>query len=166
MTVGINQTNIRLISAKDVAVVTDIIRNAFKDVANRFDLTKQNCPKHPSNCKEEWIQDAMNKGVYFYILEKEGAMRGCVALEKASPEVCYLERLAILPADRRCGYGGELVEYALNQAKTLGVQKVDIGIIAAQTELKVWYQKFGFKVTRKAAFDHLPFEVLFMSKGI
>jgi len=166
MTVEINHATIRLASVMDVAVVTDIIRNAFQDVANRFNLTEQNCPKHPSNCREQWILDAMQKSVRYYVIDTEGIQRGCVALEQANAEVCYLERLAVLPAYRRCGHGGELVEHALGEAKTLGVQKVDIGIIAADTELKEWYQKLGFKVTTKAAFDHLPFEVIFMSKVI
>jgi N-acetylglutamate synthase-like GNAT family acetyltransferase len=88
---------------------------------------------------------------------------GCAALEPANPQVCYMERLAVLPGYRRRGYGLALVEYVLGEAKLMGVQKVDIGIIAEQTELKAWYRRMGFRERRRAFFDHLPFEVLFMS---
>lgn len=166
MTVGTNRASIKLASVTDVAVVTDIIRNAFKDVANRFNLTEHNCPKHPSNCREQWIEDAMQKGVRYYVVEVDGIQSGCVALEQVNAEVCYLERLAVLPAYRRSGYGCKLVEYALGEAKFIGVQRVDIGIIAADIVLKDWYQQLGFEVTKKATFDHLPFEVIYMSKVV
>ena len=92
-------------------------------------------------------------------------MRLC-ALEQADPEVCYLERLAVLPAQRRQSFGRALVDHALDMARELGSNQVDIGIIAAQTELKEWYKKKGFVEQRKARFPHLPFEVLFMSKTL
>jgi N-acetylglutamate synthase-like GNAT family acetyltransferase len=151
---------------KDTPVLVRIIRNAFHEVAVRFGLNQDNCPKHPSNCKPDWIEDAMAKGVRYFILDGEGFPCGCVALEQAGPEVCYLERLAVLPDQQRRGYGRALVDYGLDTASGLGSKQVDIGIIAGQTELKEWYKKIGFVEQRKAHFPHLPFEVLFMSKTL
>jgi N-acetylglutamate synthase-like GNAT family acetyltransferase len=155
--------SIRRASALDVPVVTGIIRKSFLDVAKHFNLTEHNCPTHPSNCREQWIQEALKKGVRYYVLEAEGQQCGCVALEHANPEVCYLERLAVLPDHRRCGYGRALMAHAVGEARALGVQRVDIGIIAEHTELKDWYRHIGFEEVRRATFNHLPFEVLFMS---
>jgi N-acetylglutamate synthase-like GNAT family acetyltransferase len=158
--------DIRSASERDVAIVTKIIRKSFLGVAERFNLTAHNCPTHPSNCREQWIQEALKKGVRYYVLQAEGRQCGCVALELANPEVCYLERLAVLPVYRRRGYGRALVEYSLGEAGAIGVQKVDIGIIAEHRELKIWYQHIGFEEVRRATFDHLPFEVLFMSMTV
>lgn len=157
---------VRQASALDVPKIKDIIRISFGDVAKRFHLTEQNCPTHPSNCREEWIQEALAKGVRFYILEAEGKPCGCVALEPASPDVCYLERLAVPPDHRRRGYGRVLVAHALDEARALGAQCVDLGIIAEQTELRDWYRNIGFADVRRATFEHLPFEVLFMSMAV
>ena len=153
-------------SLPDVPVVVDLIRKAFADVAARFGLTPENCPRHPSNCAPEWIETAIQKGVQFFLLEMDGGPAGCVAIEKGPPGVCYLERLAVLPAYRRRGLGKALVDRALSRAAALGAQRVEIGIIAAQEELKEWYRRLGFVETRTAEFPHLPFEVCFMARDL
>ena len=89
-----------------------LIRASFADVAGRFDLTPENAPTHPSNCTPEWILTAMGKGVAFLLLESPQGAVGCVAVERADREVCYLERLAVLPEYRRKGHGRELVGHA------------------------------------------------------
>lgn len=40
--------------------------------------------------------------------------------------------------------------------------KISIGIIAAQTDLKRWYQEIGFIEGDSKKFKHLPFLVTFM----
>lgn len=150
----------------DIPSLTKLVRDSFHDVAVRFNLTPHTCPAHPSHCTTEWIESALKKGIKYYILEKKNVPCGCVALERAQPEVCYLERLSVLPPFRRNGFGEALVNYAVNEAKKLGAHHVEIGIISDQTELKEWYEKIGFSVKRKAQFEHLPFKVTFMSKDI
>jgi N-acetylglutamate synthase-like GNAT family acetyltransferase len=76
----------------------------------------------------------MERGVTYFIMENENSVAGCVALEMANSEVCYLERLAVLPNQRHLGFGKALVTHVLSKAKLLGVHRVNIGIIAKQTE--------------------------------
>jgi N-acetylglutamate synthase-like GNAT family acetyltransferase len=154
---------IREATAADIPKMVEIIRKAFYDVAVRFGLTEGNCPKHPSNCKVSWIKEALEMGARYFLLDSEGVSCGCVALEPASPEVSYLERLGVLPAQRRRGYGRGLVDRVLYEAKVIGSDRVDIGIIADHVELKDWYRRMGFVGQKTATFAHLPFEVLFMS---
>ncbi len=78
------------------------------------------------------------------------------------PDIGYLERLAVLPADRRNGFGRRLVDHVFNRANASGIKKISIGIIAAQTDLKRWYQKIGFIEGDTKEFKHLPFLVTFM----
>ncbi len=150
----------------DTFILVNIIRTSFKDVADRFCLTEHNCPKHPSNCAPQWVEEALRKGVRYFVLECGGALCGCVALEQAQPEVCYLERLAVLPECRRRGFGRALVEHAVLHAQSAGAYRVEIGIIAAQRELKAWYEAAGFAETGMGVFKHLPFEVRFMALGL
>ncbi len=154
--------DIREATKDDAALLTKLIRTSFYDVAQRYDLTPENCPKHPSNCQDDWIESAMDKGVLYFILEDEGLTKGCAALEQASPEICYLERLAVLPEYRRTGLGRILASHALDQAKSLGAERVEIGLIDWQTNLKQWYERQGFSMKNKATFEHLPFPVAFM----
>lgn len=46
----------------DAAILTGLIRNSYRDVAQRFGLTPQNCPKHPSNCTDDWIRNDFARG--------------------------------------------------------------------------------------------------------
>jgi N-acetylglutamate synthase-like GNAT family acetyltransferase len=108
----------------------------------------------------------MRRGVIYFILESENVVSGCVALEVASSEVCYLERLGVLPNQRRDGFGKALVSHVLSEAKLLGALHVDIGIIAEDTELKAWYKRLGFIEAETKEFPHLPFRVTFMSRAL
>jgi diamine N-acetyltransferase len=154
---------IRVCTPKGIEVLVETIRKSFQDVAERFDLTKENAPRHPSNCTDDWIQKDMERGVTYFVIENENIVVGCVVLEQANPEVCYLERLAVLPDQRRRGFGKKLVTHVLSEAKSLGAHRVNIGIIAQQTELKNWYGRIGFIEGETKEFSHLPFRVTFMS---
>jgi ribosomal protein S18 acetylase RimI-like enzyme len=155
---------IRRACPDDAPLVAEVIRRSFAGPARRFGLTPENCPTHASNCTEEWVASAMADGARFYLLEQAGRACGCVALERASDDACYMERLAVLPERRRRGLGSTLVEHAMLEAQRMGVGRLEIGLIAGQTDLRRWYERRGFRVTRQGVcYDHLPFEVTFMA---
>ncbi len=154
---------IRQASKGDIEVLISILRNSYRNVAERFELTKGNCPKFLGFCAKERAKSDFEKGIKYYILEQDHQPRGCVALEKASQDVCYLERLAVLPRHRRKGYGKMLVNHLFEQARKNGIQRVEIGMISKDRKLKNWYKKLGFVQTGTKKFDHLPFIVAFMS---
>ena len=128
----------------DREVLVKLIRNSFRDVADRFALTKDNCPKHPSNCISSWIEYDFSRGVHYFISYENEKPIGCVAIGKPNADVCYLERLSVLPEMRGKHFGIRLVQHALEFAASEGVSKVSIGIIDEQTELKEWYIQLGF----------------------
>jgi N-acetylglutamate synthase-like GNAT family acetyltransferase len=143
-------------------VLAKLIRDSFRDVARRFSLTKENCPKHPSNCASSWIESDISRGVQYYILYVDENPIGCAAIENASSDVCYLERLSVLPEMRGKHFGIRLVQHALERAALKGARKVSIGIIDEQIDLKEWYIQLGFVVTEIKRFPHLPFAVCLM----
>jgi N-acetylglutamate synthase-like GNAT family acetyltransferase len=159
-------SKIRICTEEDARVLAETIRRSFGDVAERFGLTQENAPRHPSNCTVDWIRKDMERGVNYFAMENRECIIGCVALERANTGVCYLERLAVLPDHRRRGFGKTLVEHVLSKAKGLGVNYVGIGIIAEHTELRDWYRKLGFVEGESREFPHLPFRVTFMSYSI
>jgi N-acetylglutamate synthase-like GNAT family acetyltransferase len=157
---------IRRATIEDLEVLASIIRGSFRDVAERFSLTQDNCPKHPSNCTTSWVESDMARGVQYFILSQNENPIGCVGLERPSIDVFYLERLCVLPEMRGKNFGGSLVRHALSYATSKGARKVSIGIIAEQTELKEWYKTFGFVEMEIKRFAHLPFQVCFMEFDI
>ena len=90
-------------------------------------------------------------------------MAGSVALEWVRPGLCNLERLAVLPGERKRGFGRALVNHVFSEAGKLGCNTIRIGVIADQAELKDWYRGFGFVETETRDFAHLPFRVTFMN---
>ncbi len=151
---------------EDTPALAGLIARSYRDVALRFHLTPENCPKHPSNCTQEWIIRDMARGVIYFILESAAGPQGCVALEIPQPGEGYLERLAVHPQCRHRGYGALLVRHIFSEARSRGVKRLGIGIISAQNELKQWYQNLGFIAGQTRCFQHLPFEVLFMHRSL
>ncbi|MFX1238681.1 MAG: GNAT family N-acetyltransferase [Promethearchaeota archaeon] len=151
---------------EDASLLASIIRESFVDVARKFQLSMSNAPTHPSNCKSDWITSALEKGIRYFIIYKNNNALGCVALEKANELACYMERLGVIPQFRRQGHGSRLVNIALQEAKKLRVERVEIGIIAEDDRLKTWYEKRGFILKEVKKFDHLPFKVAFMYVNI
>ncbi len=158
---------------KDEAhLLATIIRDSFRDVAERFEITRENCPNFASNCTAEWVHDDMDKGITYYVLEHQGQPCGCGALDLAQSDrwptpppgrkPAYLKRLAVLPEHRRIAFGKALVEHILNEAKTSACHRVQIGIVAEHTELRDWYEKLGFFLEKTAHFQGWPFTVAFM----
>ena len=157
---------IREATIDDTEVIAKIIAEAHRDVAQRFSLTPDNCPKHPSNCNKSWIQSDIARGVQYFLLSHENNLIGCVALEIPNTNVCYLERLSVLPEKRGKHFGINLVQHTIDYAESKGVHKVSIGIIAEHTELKDWYKNLGFIEVETKSFPHLPFQVCFMELEI
>ncbi len=154
---------IRIADEADVELLADMIRKSHADVARRFNLTPENCPKHPSNCTAAWIVNDLARGVSYFLADWQGEPAGCVALEQADSEMVYLERLSVLPENRRNGLGRRLVEHVISATDELRVPQIGIGIIADFVELKDWYLKMGFQEGETKAFAHLPFQVLRMT---
>jgi len=153
---------IRTAGQDDISLLARLIQTSFEDVAQRFGLNRQNCPKHPSNCSDQWVAQDMARGVVYFILEGDGRPKGCVAMERADATRCYLERLAVLPQFRKAGLGRALVQHVFGQARALGAGQVGIGIMDQDAALKQWYGRLGFMETETKTFAHLPFRVAFM----
>ena len=141
-----------------------VIRNAFRTVAFEFNLTRKNCPTHPSFMTTRRLREDRNKGVKFFGLFLGDRQIGSIAVEKADASLYYVERLAVLPEYRHRGYGAQLMEFVFNYIKANGGTKVSIGIIDEQIILKNWYKSMGFKEMSTKQFAHLPFTVCFMEK--
>ena len=153
---------IRPAHVDEIQTLVSLLRRACATVARRFGLTEENCPKSPAFYTEDRVKADLERGVQYYFLEEDDQVCGCVALEKARPDVGYLERLAVLPEHRSKGFGSALVRHVLAQARSMGLERVGIAIIAEDEPLSEWYRRFGFVLTATRQFDHLPFVVAFM----
>ncbi|WP_300464910.1 GNAT family N-acetyltransferase [Desulfobacula sp.] len=150
-------------SSHDAEIIAFLVSQGNKDVAEKFELTLENNPKHPSFYTKEWVLSDMDRGEEYFLYQIKGVNYGCVAFEQPSSEISYLNRLSVLPEYRHKGVGEQLVKHVLEYSRTKNVHMVSIGIIAEHTRLKKWYLKLGFIEKETKYFDHLPFDVTYMS---
>ncbi len=151
--------NIRTATALDADLIARLVSEANRDVAERFKLTADNCPKHPSFCTAEWIRSDMARGEVYFVASLDGEPVACVATEYPNPGLAYLNRLAVLPSHRRRGLGTALTNHVLALAGERGACTVGIGLIGERLELQNGYQSLGFVAVELGRFPHLRFTV-------
>ncbi|MBN1531391.1 MAG: GNAT family N-acetyltransferase [Spirochaetes bacterium] len=156
----------RLTSEEELEACAEVIRASFATVADELGLTMEAVPTHPAFIENDAVVKAALRGVHFYFLAGGDGPVGCVAVEKGGGGAFYIERLSVLPAYRRHGYGRMLLEHACDVIGAEGGSTASIAMINEQRELKRWYLARGFRETEIKKFPHLPFAVCFMSRGI
>ncbi len=144
----------------------DIIRQAFKTVADTFSLTPHNCPTHPSFITYDSLLNLYKKGAKFFGMFIDGLQIGFIAVEKSDDDLFFIEKLAIIPSFRHKGHGTSLVSFAIEFIRNSKGKKISIGIINEHILLKNWYKGFGFQEITTKKYDHLPFTVCFMEKTL
>jgi len=149
----------------DSDALAALIRDSFRDVADRFRLTPTNAPTHPSNCEPNWIRDDLARSVSYISLARGTTNLGCIAVEPLVGSMVELKRLAVLPEHRRQGLGAQLVHRGIEQACSAGATKVEVSVIADHLDLIRWYERLGFARTATRRFSHLPFTVAYLTRS-
>ena len=80
----------------------------------------------------------------YYVLEVDGKVKGCVALNIVWDDLAEVKALAVDESEKGKGWGRNLVETCLAEAKELGIKKV-----FALTLIKDFFNKLGFKTVQK-----------------
>ena len=154
--------------ARDFDIAAATVRRTFATVAAKFNLTRGNCPTHPSFVDAERLLKLLDSEGVFFGAFSSNTMIGTVAIEpsKDDPGIWYIEKLAVLPENRTTGFGTLLLEHACNAITNYGGTAASVGIIDEDTQLKSWYVKRGFTVKGTKSFSHLPFTVCFMRREL
>ena len=157
---------IREVEENELEKCADVIRQSFATVAADFNITQETCPRHTSFTTVDWLLFDRNSGKTQYGLFINDNLSGFVCLEKKDDTIYELSKLAVIPSCRHNGYGRSLVDFAKDKVKSLGGNKITIGIIEENTVLKEWYQSNGFVHTGTKKFPHQPFTAGFMEVNI
>ena len=147
----------------DTELLAYLVSNSNKDVAELLSLNIENAPKHPSFCTPDWINTDFDRGQIYFLAVEDNVAKGCVAFEQPNNETAYLNRLSVLPQFRHRGIGSSLVQYVIDFSTSRQIKTISIGVIAEHVQIKDWYLHRGFTESGVQNFDHLPFQVLYMT---
>ncbi len=150
----------------EAALLTELIRRSFATVAEEFGFTPENAPVFPAFLAETKLHEIAGRGAVFYVACEGETVAGCVAIERASGSLFYLEKLAVPQAYRHFGLGRMLMDHAFSEAAQQGAERISIAVVYDNRVLVKWYEDYGFAVTEVKKFDHLPFTVCYMEKGV
>lgn len=157
---------IRRIRYEELDSCAGLIRESFAAVAEQFHLTRHNCLTNGAFIERSWLETEWRKGILMYGLYRDGIMAGFIQLEKKSPDIYELKKLAVKPEYRHLGFGATLLSFARKTAIELKAKKITIGIIEENQILKDWYRFHRFVHTGTKKFDRLPFTVGFMEQSL
>jgi ribosomal protein S18 acetylase RimI-like enzyme len=110
------------------------------------------------------------KGPVSYATDDEKVVGWCDIFPNSNPRMIHRGSLGmgIISEYRGKGIGSKLLESTLNQAKTFGLEKVELQVYTSNTAAIALYKKFGFEeegiIKRYRKLDGNYFNALLMAK--
>lgn len=159
---------IRYMSVEEIPECVNVIRTAFKTVADEFGFTPENAPRFTAFATDD------RRIRYHFCLEKrpmyvylhQGRIVGYYSLARLNDEEVELNNLSVLPEFRHKGIGYRLLEDCYERVSKLGVKKLKIGIVEENKVLRKWYENYGFEHVGAEKYDYFPFTCGYMEKLI
>lgn len=159
---------IRHMSLEEIPECVQVIRNAFKTVADEFGITEANAPRFTAFATDE------GRLGYHFCEEKRpmvvyligGRIVGYYSIAFLNEEEAELNNLSVLPQYRHRSIGRKLVEDCVAKVKETGRTRLKIGIVEENKLLRGWYESLGFVHTGTVKYDFFPFTCGYMEKEL
>ncbi|MBM4029701.1 MAG: GNAT family N-acetyltransferase [Planctomycetes bacterium] len=120
-------------------------------VLGEYGLTPD--PQYTDADLKDIEQSYRQRGGVFYVLETEdGAIIGSYGLYPMQPGMCELRKMYLRRDYRGRGYGRQMLEEALAQARQLGLGRITLETASVLKEAIRLYESYGFRPYRP---DHL-----------
>jgi len=99
----------------------------------------------------ERMSEMMQKGIFLVAEDASGRIVACVYAEVRG-ERGYFGMLAVEPSKQRTGLGRRMAEAAEGYCRQRGCGWMDISVLTLRPELLPYYQKLGYRETRREDF--------------
>jgi ribosomal protein S18 acetylase RimI-like enzyme len=155
-------------STGDAKVVSDIVQASFKAQAAILNLNRTEHPNYVAFEGPDGVLKSLSQGetVILGCLEALPVATTRFKQSEKEPECGHISRLAVLPEYRKRGFGVELMDFAQKELKALGVEVVEIEIVAEFDKLRVFYLRQGYSPETTYSVASLPFKIQRLLKKI
>lgn len=159
---------IRTITETEIPECVQVIRSSFQTVADTFGFTEENAPRFTAFATTEqrlnWQLKAEHRPMYAYY---EGdKIVGYYSLAVLENGECELNNLCVLPEYRHQGIGEKLLIHAFDAARGVNCERMKIGIVEENQQLRMWYEEYGFVHMGTQKFDFFPFTCGYMERSL
>lgn len=97
---------------------------------------------------EEALKTQMDSGHLFFMLWEQQTPMGFIDIEQYTETACKLHKIYLLPDCQGKGYGKTLLNFAIEQAKQMGVQQLKLNVNRYNKALG-FYERMGFIIDEK-----------------
>ena len=154
---------IRKMLPNEIPECVNVIRSAFKTVADDLGFTEENAPRFTAFATDEnRIKSQYDENRPMYVYLEHGKIIGYYSLAFLEDGNIELNNLSVLPEYRHIGVGEKLLEDAKKKAREFGKNKIEIGIVEENQVLRKWYEDHGFVHLGTKKFDFFPFTCGYM----
>ena len=159
---------IKEVKVQDIPECLNVIKESFITVANEFGITETNASGFTafSMTEDKLRKQLIEEHRPMYALYDNETIVGYYSLLLQDNKECELNNLCVLSSYRHKGAGEELLMNALEVAKALGCNKINIGIVDENKPLRKWYETFGFVHIGTKKYDFFTFTCGYMEKVI
>lgn len=148
--------NIISAGTSDISAIARLVNSAYRGTGSTTGWTHEAHLLEGNRTNEEGISELLKEpdGVVLKFLTDEGAIAGCVYLQKQGDRL-YLGLLSVSPDIQAKGIGKSLLRASDDYAKRTGCHSVFMTVISLRTELIGWYERHGYLRTGETqAFHH------------
>lgn len=134
-----------------IPALVKLVNSAYRGDSSKAGWTTEADLLLGQRVDAEGLKEQINKeDSVVLIAEDEDADKilGCVHIEKRGSR-CYLGMLTVDPTLQGKGLGKQLVDECEAFAQFWDCHQIYMTVIAQRTELIAWYEKLGFKNTKK-----------------
>lgn len=149
-----SEPHIRAAATADVAVITQIVEDAYRRYILRMGRT-------PAPMLDNYAV-RVSEGVV-WVIEESNTVRGVLVL-LAKPDHLLLEIIAVVPARQGTGLGRRLLAFAEAEAARQGYPEIRLYTHETMTENQCLYAKIGYEETGRRT--EVGFERVFMRKRL